>query len=139
MYYNRSNLKVRNMNSTQGIQRVVVTGNVKYLPTKRQEECLWLGLFSFIRTVTSILFCSIHNQIICVRHCYKLYQQNTPLYYRHASLSTCSHERPLRSPQTQPCLASQPLLLKLHSCMTDACRKGHRTYCSQGDKAAVSL
>jgi len=28
-------------------------------------------------------------------------QQNTPLYYGHASLSTCSHECPLRSTQIQ--------------------------------------
>jgi hypothetical protein len=32
--YNRPNLKVGNVNSTQGILRVVVAGNVKCLPTR---------------------------------------------------------------------------------------------------------
>ena len=53
---------------------------------------------------------NIHNQTICVRHCYKLYQQYAPLYYRHASPSTCSPHCPLRGPQTQSVQASQPLL-----------------------------
>jgi len=51
------------MNSTQGILRVVVTGNIECLPTGSQEEYLWLDLSSFIKTVTLIL-ALYHSQSI---------------------------------------------------------------------------
>ena len=48
----------------------------------------------------------------------------TPLYYCHAPPSTSSHECPLRSPRTQPVLASRPLLVKHNSCLMMCTERG---------------
>jgi hypothetical protein len=63
----------------------------------------------------------------------------TPLYYHHAPPSTSSHECPLRSPRTQPVLASLPLSIKHNSCLMMYDEKGYRMSCSQKDRAALSL
>ena len=76
----------------------------------RQEGYFWLGLFRFILTVTSIFILYCSESIYLCPSLIKLYQQYTPLYYRHTPPSTCSHECPLRSSRTQSVLASQPLL-----------------------------
>ena len=44
------------MKSTQGILRMVVTGNIECLSTGSQQGYLWLGLSSFINLLDQELF-----------------------------------------------------------------------------------
>jgi len=62
------------MNSTQGILRVVVTGNIECLPTGSQEGYMYLGLSSFIETVTLILKLYYSQSIYLCPALIKLYQ-----------------------------------------------------------------
>jgi len=61
------------MNSTQGILRVVVTGNIECLSTGSQGY-LWLGLSSFIKTVTLIIVLYYSQSIYLCPALIKLYQ-----------------------------------------------------------------
>jgi len=74
------------------------------------KDICGLASLGFLSQSLQFVYFNIHNQFICVRYCYKLYQQYKPLYYRHTSHLTCSHQCPSRSPQTQPVPASRPLL-----------------------------
>ena len=87
---------------TQGILRVVVTGNIERLPTGSQEGYLWLGLSSFINTLTSIILYYSQSIYLCPP-LLQIVSTNTSLYCHHTVPSTCSHERQLT--QTQPVLA----------------------------------
>jgi hypothetical protein len=105
-YYNRPNLK----SGTQGILRVVVTGNIECLSTGSQQGYLWLGLSSFIKTVTLILALYCSQSIYLCPALIKFYQPIhliivTTLSFQPTHTSV-SYEVP-----TQPVLASRPLLL----------------------------
>jgi nuclear pore complex protein Nup62 len=70
---------------TQGILRVVVTGNIDRLPTGSQEGYLWLGLSSFINTVTSVLILYYSQSIYLCPALLQIVSTNTPLYCLHTS------------------------------------------------------
>jgi len=88
----------------------VVTGNVKCLPSGWQKGYLWFGLFSFILshfnfytlifTINLLVSGTVTNDI----------NKTHVFIIVTLSPSTSSHERQLRSPQTQPVHASWPLL-----------------------------
>jgi len=69
-YYNQPNLKVGNTNSTQGILRVVVTGNVKVSTDWMLRGIIVVRPFRvyFYSYFTFHNF-NIYNRFNCVRYC----------------------------------------------------------------------
>jgi hypothetical protein len=102
--------QVGNTNSTQGILRVLVTGNNECLSSGSQQGYLWLGLSSFTKTLTLILVLYYSQSIYLCPALIELYQPIHLVIVTTLSLQP-THTSVSYEVQTQPVLASRPLLL----------------------------
>jgi len=96
---------------------VVFTGTLCVYQLDNTKDNCFKPLLVLLSQSLQIVFFNIHNEINCVRHCYKLYQQ----IYTSLLLSLFPFDLhtpvPAQKSQTQPVLASQPPHLKFNSCL----------------------